>query len=336
MNVSLSSREFVRIIDSTDKFLESAENLGKHRCLSLRSTLANQSKVFIREQYAASTTKLGSLLECETWTVAKLPKQFQALVDALLDDATLKIPDVENEDIGDESIVNVSDERFHLVNSANLSLQMVTEYIRLARQIPSFATDATHRTIDLIKQYNAGVCQLILGAGAMQVSKLKSIRNEAFVAEQSVSFFAALLPRVQEMMCALIDGPKQILLRQEFERMLRDLKLHKSEIHDKLVSIMSDRVDFHLERLSAIVKYLQDKEGESRPESRFIEFATPLTKELGTLRRIISELLCDTDKYRRLGRVAFSGKRDDRFENQSLRRRHRKQRMRRRATRYRP
>lgn len=304
MNVSLSSREFVRIIDSTDKFLESAENLGKHRCLSLRSTLANQSKVFIREQYAASTTKLGSLLECETWTVAKLPKQFQALVDALLDDATLKIPDVENEDIGDESIVNVSDERFHLVNSANLSLQMVTEYIRLARQIPSFATDATHRTIDLIKQYNAGVCQLILGAGAMQVSKLKSITAKHLcLAEQSVSFFAALLPRVQEMMCALIDGPKQILLRQEFERMLRDLKLHKSEIHDKLVSIMSDRVDFHLERLSAIVKHLQDKEGESRPESRFIEFATPLTKELGTLRRIISELLCDTDKRRVLGRV---------------------------------
>ena len=157
---------------------------------------------------------------------------------------------------------------------------------------------------EFIKQYNAGVCQLILGAGAMQVSKLKSITAKHLcLAEQSVSFFAALLPRVQEMMCALIDGPKQILLRQEFERMLRDLKLHKSEIHDKLVSIMSDRVDFHLERLSAIVKHLQDKEGESRPESRFIEFATPLTKELGTLRRIISELLCDTDKRRVLGRV---------------------------------
>lgn len=304
MNVSLSSREFVRIIDSTDKFLQSAETLGKHRCLSLRSTLANQSKVFIREQHAASTTKLGSLLECETWTVAKLPKQFQGLVDALLDDTALKIPDVENEDIGDESIVNVFDERFHLVNSANLSLQMVTEYIRLARQIPSFATDATHRMIDLIKQYNAGVCQLILGAGAMQVSKLKSITAKHLcLAEQSVSFFVTLLPRVQEIMCALIDGPKHTLLRQEFERMLRDLKLHKSEIHDKLVSIMSDRVDFHLERLSAIIKSLRDEEGEPRPESKSVEFATPLTKELGTLRRVISELLCEPDKRRVLGRV---------------------------------
>jgi len=304
MNVSLSSREFVRIIDSTDKFLQSAETLGKHRCLSLRSTLANQSKVFIREQHATSTTKLGSLLECETWTVAKLPKQFQGLVDALLDDTALKIPDVENEDIGDESIVNVFDERFHLVNSANLSLQMVTEYIRLARQIPSFATDATRRMIDLIKQYNAGVCQLILGAGAMQVSKLKSITAKHLcLAEQSVSFFVTLLPRVQEIMCALIDGPKNTLLRQEFERMLRDLKLHKSEIHDKLVSIMSDRVDFHLERLSVIIKSLRDEEGEPRPESKSVEFATPLTKELGTLRRVISELLCETDKRRVLGRV---------------------------------
>ena len=151
----------------------------------------------------------------------------------------------------------------------------------LARQIPSFATDATHRTIDLIKQYNAGVCQLILGAGAMQVSKLKSITAKHLcLAEQSVSFFAALLPRVQEMMCALIDGPKQILLAR--------VRAHASrfkvaqERNSRQVGEHHERSrDFHLERLSAIVKHLQDKEGESRPESRFIEFARRSRKNWG-------------------------------------------------------
>jgi vacuolar protein sorting-associated protein 54 len=302
MNINLSAREFMRIMDATNGFLDSAESLGKHRCLSLRSTVANQSKAFIREQHATASTKLVSLLECETWALAKLPKHFQALVDALAD-GTSKLPDVMSEDVGDASFVVVADEKFHPVNSAVLLLQMLTDYVRLARQIPSLSTEVTHRTIDLVKQYNTAVCQLILGAGAMQVSKLKSITAKHLcLAQQSVSLFASLLPTLQEAMCALIEGPKHVLLRQEFERMLRDLKLHKSEIHDKLVSIMRDRVEFHLHRLASIVESLRD-EGNVKQVDGASDFAISLTKEMGTLRRVICELLSEDDRRDVLGRV---------------------------------
>jgi vacuolar protein sorting-associated protein 54 len=302
MNINLSAREFMRIMDATNGFLDLAESLGKHRCLSLRSTVANQSKAFIREQHATASTKLVSLLECETWALAKLPKHFQALVDALAD-GTSKLPDVMSEDVGDASFVVVADEKFHPVNSAVLLLQMLTDYVRLARQIPSLSTEVTHRTIDLVKQYNTAVCQLILGAGAMQVSKLKSITAKHLcLAQQSVSLFASLLPTLQEAMCALIEGPKHVLLRQEFERMLRDLKLHKSEIHDKLVSIMRDRVEFHLHRLASIVESLRD-EGNVKQVDGASDFAISLTKEMGTLRRVICELLSEDDRRDVLGRV---------------------------------
>ena len=302
MNINLSAREFMRIMDATNGFLDSAESLGKHRCLSLRSTVANQSKAFIREQHATASTKLVSLLECETWALAKLPKHFQALVDALAD-GTSKLPDVMSEDVGDASFVVVADEKFHPVNSAVLLLQMLTDYVRLARQIPSLSTEVTHRTIDLVKQYNTAVCQLILGAGAMQVSKLKSITAKHLcLAQQSVSLFASLLPTLQEAMCALIEGPKHVLLRQEFERMLRDLKLHKTEIHDKLVSIMRDRVEFHLHRLASIVESLRD-EGNVKQVDGASDFAISLTKEMGTLRRVICELLSEDDRRDVLGRV---------------------------------
>jgi vacuolar protein sorting-associated protein 54 len=179
---------------------------------------------------------------------------------------------------------------------------MLAEYVRLARQIPSLCTEVTHRTIDLVKQYNTAVCQLILGAGAMQVSKLKSITAKHLcLAQQSVSLFASLLPAFQESMCGLIEGPKHFLLRQEFERMLRDLKLHKSEIHDKLVSIMRDRVDFHLHRLVSIIDSLH--KDSAKQVNGPSDFVTSLTKEMATLRRVICELLCEDDRRDILRRV---------------------------------
>ena len=302
MNVASSSREFMAITEATNAFLELAETVGKHRCLSLRTTLVNQGKSFVREQHSLSASKLISLLECETWARAKLPVHLQALVDALMEGA-MTFPDVKSEDIGDVSSIVVGGELFHPVNSAVLLLQILVDYVRMARQNPSLSTEMTHRTIDLIKQYNAGVCQLILGAGAMQVSKLKSITAKHLcLAQQSVSLFASLLPTLQEAMCALIEGPKHVLLRQEFERMLRDLKLHKSEIHDKLVSIMRDRVEFHLYRLASIVESLRD-EGNVKQVDGASDFAISLTKEMGTLRRVICELLSEDDRRDVLGRV---------------------------------
>lgn len=303
MNVASSSREFMAITEATNAFLELAETVGKHRCLSLRTTLVNQGKSFVREQHSLSASKLISLLECETWARAKLPVHLQALVDALMEGA-MTFPDVKSEDIGDVSSIVVGGELFHPVNSAVLLLQILVDYVRMARQNPSLSTEMTHRTIDLIKQYNAGVCQLILGAGAMQVSKLKSITAKHLcLAQQSVSLFISLLPRLQEIMCALIQGPKLVLLRQEFDRMFRDLKLHKSEIHDKLVSIMSERVDFHLHRLSFVVKSLRERNSKTVDPITPSEFATALTKEMGTLKRVIKELLNEADQRDVLGRV---------------------------------
>lgn len=306
MNVASSSREFMKITEATNAFLEVAETLGKHRCLSLRTTLANQSKVFVREQHSAATSRLVNLLECETWALAKLPERFQALVDALMEGSN-KLPEVDNENIGNNSCVVIYGEEFHPVNSAVLLLQMLVDYLRLARQDTSLSTEVTHRTIDLIKQYNTGVCQLILGAGAMQVSRLKSITAKHLcLSQQSVSLFAAILPQLRDMMCALIEGPRLVLLRQEFDRMLRDLRLHVNEIHDKLVSIMCERVEFHLHRLSSIIKTRREEQIERESSPTPSDFATALTKETGTLRRIVNELLNEEDQTHVLGRVRAS------------------------------
>jgi vacuolar protein sorting-associated protein 54 len=47
---------------------------------------------------------------------------------------------------------------------------MLVEYLRLAQQLPSLGSDAVHRIAELLKVFNTRTCQLVLGAGAMQVS----------------------------------------------------------------------------------------------------------------------------------------------------------------------
>ena len=305
MNVTLASKDFMRIIDVTVEFLGVAEALGKHRCLSLRTTLANQIKAFIREQHNSVSAKLATALESETWVAVNASKRFQRLVDSLIA-GDVKVSNEEG-DVDDEVssvAVVVGDGQYRTVKSAMMMIQLLADDLLLAKQLPTFATEVTHCVIDLLKQYNTSVCQLILGAGAMQVSKLKSITAKHLaLAQQSISLVAAVIADLKTPTCELVDGPKRFLLEQEFDRSLRDLKLHKSEIHEKLVSIMRDRVEFHLHNLSSIIETLNVEEQHDAVVTSPTEFSTALTKEMGTLRRVISELLSEDDQRDILGRV---------------------------------
>jgi len=305
MNVTLASKDFMRIIDVTVEFLGVAEALGKHRCLSLRTTLANQIKAFIREQHTSVSAKLATALESETWVAVNASKRFQRLVNSLIA-GDVKVSNEEG-DVDDEVssvAVVVGDGQYRTVKSAMMMIQLLADDLLLAKQLPTFATEVTHCVIDLLKQYNTSVCQLILGAGAMQVSKLKSITAKHLaLAQQSISLVAAVIADLKTPTCELVDGPKRFLLEQEFDRSLRDLKLHKSEIHEKLVSIMRDRVEFHLHNLSSIIETLNAEEQHDAVVASPTEFSTALTKEMGTLRRVISELLSEDDQFDILGRV---------------------------------
>ena len=305
MNVSLAARDFMRIIDVTGQFLDVAETLGQHRCLSLRTALANQTKAFIREQHASVSAKLATALESETWVATKPLKLFQRLIDSLLaGDAIASAEQGEANDEVSSIAIFVGDEEYHTVNSTMMMFQLLADDLLLAKQLPTFATEVTHCVIDLLKQYNASVCQLILGAGAMQVSKLKSITAKHLgLAQQSISLLIAVLPYLRASVCALVDGPKRLLLEQEFDRSLRDLTLHKSEIHEKLVSIMRDRVEFHLYNLSSSIETLKAEEPNDTTATNPTAFSTSLTKEMGTLQRVISELLSEDDQRNILGRV---------------------------------
>lgn len=48
-------------------------------------------------------------------------------------------------------------------------LKMLSEYVDISRCLPSLSSEVVHRVVEILKLFNTRTCQLVLGAGAMQV-----------------------------------------------------------------------------------------------------------------------------------------------------------------------
>lgn len=53
--------------------------------------------------------------------------------------------------------------------SGLILLKMISEYINISNALPALATEIVHRVAEILKLFNSRSCQLVLGAGAMQV-----------------------------------------------------------------------------------------------------------------------------------------------------------------------
>jgi vacuolar protein sorting-associated protein 54 len=58
---------------------------------------------------------------------------------------------------------------FHVVNTQLLLLASFREYLAFRDAVPAFRAEVAQRVLELLKVFNSRTCQLVLGAGAMQV-----------------------------------------------------------------------------------------------------------------------------------------------------------------------
>ncbi|KAJ8758668.1 hypothetical protein K2173_000389 [Erythroxylum novogranatense] len=182
---------------------------------------------------------------------------------------------------------------YHIVNCGLILLKMLSEYIDMNNSLPALSSEVVHRVVEILKFFNTRTCQLVLGAGAMQVSGLKSITSKHLaLASQVISFTYAIIPEIRRILFLKVPETRKALLLLEIDRVAQDYKVHRDEIHTKLVQIMRERLLFHLRGLPQIV------EGWNRPEdpdSQPSQFARSLTKEVGFLQRVLSRNLHEAD-----------------------------------------
>ncbi|KAJ4974524.1 hypothetical protein NE237_007698 [Protea cynaroides] len=182
---------------------------------------------------------------------------------------------------------------YHMVNCGLILLKMLSEYIDMNNCLPALSPEIVHRVAELLKFFNTRTCQLVLGAGAMQVSGLKSITSKHLaLASQVISFTCAIIPEIRRVLFLKIPESRKALLLSEIDRVAKDYKVHRDEIHTKLVQIMRERLLVHLRDLRRIV------ESWNRPEDNDLQpslFARSLTKEVGFLQRVLSRTLHEAD-----------------------------------------
>ncbi|CAI0546146.1 unnamed protein product [Linum tenue] len=182
---------------------------------------------------------------------------------------------------------------YHMVNCGLIMVKMLSEYIDMNNYLPALSSEVVHRVVEILKFFNTRTCQLVLGAGAMQVSGLKSITSKHLaLASQVISFTYSIIPEIRQVLFLKVPETRKALLVSEIDRVAQDYKVHRDEIHTKLVQIMRERLFVHLRGLPQIV------EGWNRPEDadpQPSQFARSLTKEVGYLQRVLSRTLHESD-----------------------------------------
>ncbi|KAI7729170.1 hypothetical protein M8C21_019673, partial [Ambrosia artemisiifolia] len=320
----LRLQEFLNIYNISQEFVTATEKIGGRLGYSIRGTLQSQAKAFVDFQHESRMTKLKAVLDQETWVEVDVPNEFQAIVDSLFrlesdsedDDHSKSTANSYNEVVASSAeqpsqsvdgnvdlngqVNNIKTKNGHAKSSAHLISfrgvgyhMMLSEYIDMNNVLPALSSEVIHRVLEMLKFFNTRTCQLVLGAGAMQVSGLKSITSKHLaLASQVISFVHAIMPEIRKVLFLKVPETRKGLLLSEIERVSQDYKVHRDEIHTKLVQIMRERLLVHLRGLPQIIEtWNRVDETDIQPS----QFAKSLTKEVGYLQRVLSRTLHEAD-----------------------------------------
>ncbi|XP_056264350.1 vacuolar protein sorting-associated protein 54 isoform X3 [Pseudoliparis swirei] len=236
----LGSADFVCLCRAVETFVGDTEELSCRRSGSLRGALQSQANRFVHRFHDERKTKLSLLLDNERWKQAEVPTEFQDLVNSIADGRiTLperKIPGTEDRKPAEFLLVN--GQKYAVVGTVLLLIRMFLEYCQCINDIPSIATDMLTRLSDLLKHFNSRSCQLVLGAGALQVVGLKTITTKNLaLASRCLQLVVHYIPVIRAHFETKLQ-PKQFSVLRHFDHITKDYNDHVAEISAKLVAIM--------------------------------------------------------------------------------------------------
>ncbi|GAX73142.1 hypothetical protein CEUSTIGMA_g595.t1 [Chlamydomonas eustigma] len=327
--------EFKSLADLCEAMQELPERYGGARGGSgaLRTAIQGQGRALLEQVHAKGLNQLQQLLEGEQWTAVEVPGSIQAIVDRLMARCTAKgddggstpsafeaaaggsLKEIQGgEHAAASTQLHLLGRKFHVVTSSLILLKLLDEYMVLQETVPLLGSEVAHRAVELMKVFNSQTCQLVLGAGAMRTAGLKSISAKHLaISCQAVHMLAVLLPQLRAGFVAPVTQQRRLLLLPEFDHLMQDLTVHMDEVHSKLVDIMQDRLVLAAKQL--VVESDAFKEGkpsgkeaasaagvEGGPEVS--EVIRGLTKQLGTLRSVLSPILQKEEVQFIFGRVA--------------------------------
>ncbi|KAL1625784.1 hypothetical protein SLS54_003256 [Diplodia seriata] len=175
----------------------------------------------------------------------------------------------------------IDEEKYVLVNCAMYALDGIDRFENLIAVIPSITPEVAVTLLDYLRTFQSRTCQLILGAGAKESAGLKSITTKHLaLASQALNFMIALIPYVREF----IRRHSSSTSLAELDKMRRLYQDQQTNIHDKLIEIMTQRLHIHVNAMKKI-------DFDAVADQQVSPHMETLTKETNTFHRTLSRHL---------------------------------------------
>ncbi|XP_040589140.1 vacuolar protein sorting-associated protein 54 isoform X3 [Mesocricetus auratus] len=247
----LNSTEFITLSRLMETFIMDTEQICGRKSTSLLGALQSQANKFVSRFHEERRTKLSLLLDNERWKQADVPAEFQDLVDSIAD-GKIALPEKKpaaTEERKPAEVLVVEGHQYAVVGTVLLLIRIILEYCQCVDSIPSVTTDMLTRLADLLKYFNSRSCQLVLGAGALQVVGLKTITTKNLaLSSRCLQLIVHYIPVVRAHFAARLP-PKQWSMLRHFDHITKDYHDHIAEISAKLVAIMDSLFDKLLSKM---------------------------------------------------------------------------------------
>ncbi|CAD5229820.1 unnamed protein product [Bursaphelenchus xylophilus] len=220
----------------------------------LMGTIQLQTAKFIVSFQENSKQKLSHVLDVEKWRPTEVPAHFQKIIDDFVENGVLRDSSTSNPSTASSSTVTspepqeskqyleVGEDKYCTVGACLLMLKTMAQYCTVLAHFNQSAPELLMHMVGLLKHFNSRTCQLILGAGALQLVGLKTISVKTLgLTVRCLQLVSRFIPVVKQEFLNALPPDKQNLGRH-FDLTLRDYTDHVDEIYNKLVSV----VDQHL------------------------------------------------------------------------------------------
>ncbi|KAK7555276.1 Vps54-like protein-domain-containing protein [Phyllosticta citricarpa] len=302
-SVRLPLQRFLRYFFINRLFADECEAVSGRSGAALKGVVDNQIKQFITTMGQMESNRLRQIMDGDKWEAKDFADHdtvvLNRIIEAMNSDPAAwtksKIiwEDVPTEEVNGSTTESngtgkttksavIDDEKFVLVDCVMAALHGIDRFENLIAVIPSINSEVSVALLDYLRSFQSRACQLILGAGAKETAGLKSITTKHLaLASQALNFFIALIPYIREFIRRHTSSSSGIA---DFDKMRRLYQDQQANIHDKLVEIMSARLNLHVNSMRKI-------DFDAAAEQQVSPYMETLTKETNTFHRTLSRHL---------------------------------------------
>jgi vacuolar protein sorting-associated protein 54 len=166
--------------------------------------------------------EIAALLEGENWNEVEIPAEFLQLIEE------------RRAEIASRAGIPAKPPQLSAVASTLMLYRIIWDYVRIIEdlEVPS---EANSRLIEAVKLFSSRSCQLVLGAGATLLGKVKTISSKMLgLSAQSLQFIVEELKFIQHKV-------HWKLPETDYDKVKNDLITHERLIFEKLASILNER-----------------------------------------------------------------------------------------------